>query len=228
MQAVVFDMDGVIVDSEVHWDKLFTPLLEKIAPKFHKGNMAMFVGLNRHDTYNLITNSFGATLSAEEYNTQMDAIAKQVYSTDCQLLPGFLDLVNELNEQNYPMGLASSSVLPSIHMVLDRFELRKYFRSVVSSDTVGGRGKPNPAIYLQAVAEIGSLPERSLAIEDSAKGVQSAKHAGLFCVGLKNGYNSEQDLSSADVVVNGLEDLTVQKLKDYIYNVRQSSRVVKQ
>ena len=85
--------------------------------------------------------------------------------------------------------------------MLERFGLRDAFRVVVSADELAGEGKPSPAIYLLTAKRLGVRPDRCIAIEDSQNGVLSAKNAEMFCVGFRNGFNEEQDLSRADVVI---------------------------
>ena len=86
--------------------------------------------------------------------------------------------------------------------MLERFSLRDSFKVVVSADELAGEGKPSPAIYLLTAIRLGVSPHRCIAIEDSKNGVLSAKNAGMFCVGYRNGFNEEQDLSRADMIIH--------------------------
>ena len=92
-------------------------------------------------------------------------------------------------------------------MVMDKFSLWGAFDVVVSAEEVNGNGKPAPDIYLYTAQQLGVGPGDCVVIEDSKNGVLSARSAGMFCIGLRNGFNEEQDLSAADVVVEGFEEL---------------------
>ena len=91
--------------------------------------------------------------------------------------------------------------------MLERFSLRNSFQVVVSADELHGQGKPSPAIYLLTAKRLGIRPQRCVAIEDSQNGVLSAKNAEMFCVGFRNGFNNEQDLSRADMIIHHFADI---------------------
>jgi beta-phosphoglucomutase-like phosphatase (HAD superfamily) len=97
--------------------------------------------------------------------------------------------------------------------VLQRFDLLESFKVVVSADELEGNGKPSPAIYLLTAKRLGVSPDRCIAIEDSKNGVLSAKNAGMFCIGFRNGFNDEQDLSRADMVIQRFVELDWQMLQ---------------
>jgi beta-phosphoglucomutase-like phosphatase (HAD superfamily) len=96
--------------------------------------------------------------------------------------------------------------------MLDRFSLRDSFKVVVSADELAGRGKPSPAIYLLTAARLGIRPNRCIAIEDSQNGVLSAKNAEMYCVGFRNGFNDEQDLSRADAIIHHFAEFDLKML----------------
>jgi HAD superfamily hydrolase (TIGR01509 family) len=118
------------------------------------------------------------------------------------LLEGCAALLYALNSKNIPVALASSSPTSWINIMLDRFSLRDSFKVVVSADELVGQGKPSPAIYLLTATRLGVSSDRCIAIEDSKNGVLSAKNAGMFCIGFRNGFNEEQDLSRADIIIH--------------------------
>ena len=96
--------------------------------------------------------------------------------------------------------------------MLQRFNLRESFKVVVSADELAGEGKPSPAIYLHTANRLGVRPDRCIAIEDSYNGVLSAKRAEMFCIGFRNGFNDEQDLSNADVIIHHFAEFNWQTL----------------
>src|SRR5207237_6272674 len=117
------------------------------------------------------------------------------------------------------VSLASSSPMNWIDIVLDRFHFRSSFAVVVSAEDLPGEGKPSPAIYLLTAQRLGVKPEKCVVIEDSKNGVLSAKSAGMYCIGFRNGFNQEQDLSQADIIVHGFNQLDWQKLQLYLESV---------
>jgi HAD superfamily hydrolase (TIGR01509 family) len=134
-------------------------------------------------------------------------MANQIYGQKVSLMPGFQESLSMLRANRVPVALASSSPMSWINIVLDRFDLSHAFDVVVSADELDGRGKPSPAIYLHTASKLGVKPEKCLVIEDSMNGVLSAKNAGMFCVGFRNGFNEEQDISRADIIIHDMAEL---------------------
>jgi HAD superfamily hydrolase (TIGR01509 family) len=206
--AVIFDMDGVIVDSELHWKSLEGFFLRSLIPTWSAADQGRIIGLSLPNAYALLKQEYGLQKDEQEFVAQYHDMATQIYRDKAQLLPGFSQTLAYLHEQNIPVAVASSSHRSWIEIVLDKFDLRGAFQVVVSADEVGGQGKPAPDIYLYTAGKLGVKPEECTVIEDSRNGVLSAKSAGMFCIGLRNGFNEEQDLSAADVVIEGFAGWT--------------------
>lgn len=208
MHAVIFDMDGVIVDSEIHWKSLEGFFLKSLVPTWTDQDQGRIIGLSINDTYALLSGEYGLQKSREEFFALYQEIAREIYGQKAALIEGFHELLLLLKEKGVPLALASSSRKNWIDLLLDRYELRPYFDVVVSAeDLPGGQGKPSPAIYLHTAKLLGVPPEKCIVIEDSRNGVLSAKNAGMYCIGFRNGFNEEQDLSGADTIVNGYKEL---------------------
>ena len=208
MDALIFDMDGVIVDSELHWKQLEGFFLQSLIPSWTPADQGRIIGLSIHDLYTMLSGEFGLRKSKEEFLELYHEMARDIYNHKVALIPGFLDLLHDLRRNEIPTALASSSTRSWIDMVLDRFDLRPMFDVVVSADELeGGEGKPSPAIYLLTAQKLNVQPARCVVIEDSRNGVLSAKNAGMYCIGFRNGFNDEQDLSAADEIVNSLAEI---------------------
>lgn len=207
IQAVVFDMDGVLIDSEVHWFKLSYKFLKGLTPLWNKEYHRNIIGMNTLSFYNYVKENFNIPLTLEQFTESYQEISRQVYTRECSLLPGVMDLLEFFSERKIPMAIASSSLSMWIGTVLDRFHIRPYFRFVVSGEDVGERGKPDPHIFLTAARKLGVEPGKCLAIEDSANGVNSAKSAGMKCIGLTAVNMVHQDLSKADMIVGEIGEL---------------------
>ena len=202
MDAVIFDMDGVIVDSEIHWKTTEGFFLQSLIPTWSEHDQDRIIGLGVLDLYALLTNTYHLQKTKEQFLEIYQEMANEIYGQKVSLIEGFETLLNALNSKNIPVALASSSPTSWIDIMLDRFSLRDSFKVVVSADELAGQGKPSPAIYLLTAARLGVRPNRCIAIEDSQNGVLSAKNAEMFCIGFRNGFNEEQDLSRADMIIH--------------------------
>src|SRR5205814_2064779 len=140
-------MDGVIVDSELHWKSLEGFFLQSLIPGWTAVDQGRIIGLSLESLYALLSTEYGLLGDKEEFLKEYHAIAEGIYTTKVSLMPGFLDLLALLHEKEIPVALASSSPRSWIKLVLDRFGLEADFKVVVSSQEVGGEGKPSPAIY---------------------------------------------------------------------------------
>ena len=208
MQAFIFDMDGVIVDSELHWKKPEGYFLRSLVPNWTDADQTRIIGLSLNNTYLLLTTEYGVTHSKEQFLEAYMAMALHIYRDLVSLMPGFTGLLRELRRRGIPVAVASSSTRPWIDIVLDRFDLRSGFQTVVSADDLaGGEGKPSPAIYLHTASVLGVEPAGCVVMEDSHNGVLSAQRAGMYCIGFRNGFNDDQDISTADLLVNSYAEI---------------------
>ena len=202
-KAIIFDMDGVLIDSEVAWHELEYQHYRQLIPGWTRADHKHLTGMSQKDSYPMLKERYGLEKSWEDYLAFYDKTAEEVYHNRCELIPGSLDFMEELRLETIPMGLASSSPHHWIRMVFQRFPLLEFFACVVSSEDVGRKGKPAPDVYLEAVKRLGMKPEDCVAIEDSSNGVLSARRAGLFTVGFRTEHNKELDFPEADMVVEG-------------------------
>ena len=212
MDAVIFDMDGVIVDSEIHWKTTEGFFLQSLIPTWSVNDQDRIIGLGVLDLYALLINTYHLQKTKEQFLEIYQEMANEIYGQKVSLMEGFAALLNALNSKNIPVALASSSPTSWINIMLDRFSLRDSFKAVVSADELAGQGKPSPAIYLLSAARLGVRPNRCIAIEDSKNGVLSAKNAEMFCIGFRNGFNEEQDLSRADMIIHHFAEFDWQML----------------
>lgn len=206
MVAVIFDMDGVIVDSERYWEENSEEVLAD-AVASDDISFSDVQGMNVADQYDHLEEHFSVSITKEEYVNRYDEKAEQIYTENVELLPGFEAVTASLLEDGVPVALASSSFRDWIQMVLDRFDLVDIFQVVVSVEDIDGRSKPAPDIYIYTAERLGADPEECVVVEDSAHGVTAAKEAGMQCVGFRTDLNQDQDLSHADTIVEGAGEL---------------------
>jgi HAD superfamily hydrolase (TIGR01509 family) len=213
MHALIFDMDGVIVDSERHWKEVEGFFLQKLIPTWGGADQDRIIGLSVHDLYKQLVSEYQLAHTKEEFLEVYHDMASIIYGHKASLIDGFSELLAALNRDNVPVALASSSPRPWIEMVLERFKLRAAFDVVVSADELQGEGKPLPDIYLHTARKLGVEPAMCIVIEDSKNGVLSARNAGMYCIGFRNGFNDEQDLSAANMITHGFNELPYDKLR---------------
>ena len=207
MHAVIFDMDGVIIDSEpLHlWGDHETFQEFGINPQ--PGYLDRFVGVTGPVMWKTILADF-------KLNTDLQALLeKQVHkkigrlkSTPLSPISGILPLLKTLQKAGIPLGIGSSVPEIFIAAVLETLQLESYFTACVSAETVA-KSKPEPDVFLKVAETLQVLPENCTVIEDSRMGVQAAKRAGMRCIGFKNPNSGSQDLSAADSLVTRIADI---------------------
>lgn len=212
IKAVIFDMDGVIVDSEpVHFQverALFADLGIELSRKMHDA----FVGTTPEAMWGELKRKYGFAESIEEMEAaRVRRIREAFENGEVRLVKGCVDLIKRLHFEKFRLGLASSSPREHIDAVLQRFDLVQFFDVVLSGEEVSN-GKPAPDIFLEAAKRLGVDAAECLVIEDSRNGVSAAKAAGMKCVGFQNPASGEQDLSKADEIIEDFGDFDVKLL----------------
>jgi HAD superfamily hydrolase (TIGR01509 family) len=210
IDTIIFDMDGVLVDSEKHWAIEETKYLATRIPAPHDEYHKDIVGMSISEIYDHLKSRYEIRIEKGEFLDAYDKMAVDIYERYSNLIPNVLDFLVLLRDAGYTLALASSSPRFWVSMALKRFELLPFFKVTVSADEIGCKGKPAPDIYLYTAEQLGKEPANCLAIEDSRNGVISAKEAGMKCIGLRNGFNEEQDLSRADLVIHNYKELTLE------------------
>jgi HAD superfamily hydrolase (TIGR01509 family) len=205
MEAVCFDMDGVLVNSEDFWiprevDELFPRLLSD-----ESADVEEITGMNYRDIYDYLAANYEVAMEKDEFLAWYDTAAESIYGEDVTLLPGASDLVADLRERGVRVALVSSSPPHWVDVVLERFPLS--FDAVVSADSVDVPGKPDPDIYEYAADQLGVAPATTVAVEDSGHGIEASSRAGMHVVGFKHGEPDDTDRSGADYVATSPADL---------------------
>jgi HAD superfamily hydrolase (TIGR01509 family) len=210
IDAVVFDLDGVLLDSEQVWDDVREQLVRERGGTWTDTAQADMMGMSAPEWSRYMHKSLGLRESPEELNAEVVRRLLERYRERLPLLPGALEAVRRLAAE-WPLALASSSNRPVIEAFLDAAGVRDLFAVTVSSEEVA-RGKPAPDVFVEAVRRLGVAPERCAAIEDSANGIRAARAAGMRVVAIPNAhYPPPPDvLALADVVLGSLEELTVE------------------
>jgi HAD superfamily hydrolase (TIGR01509 family) len=206
IEAVVFDMDGVIVDTEGYWVEAERGILDAALPAGHGVDPHDITGINVHEQYELLEAEYDLQVSQEEYFDLFDREAEGVYAR-ADLFPGFHALLDAIEERGLPIGLATSSYPRWIDIVFDAHDLDGRFAEVLSAATLDGPGKPEPVIYETIADRLGVEPSAMLVVEDSANGVAAGAAAGAYTIAYAANAHEGTDHSPADEVIETPEAL---------------------
>lgn len=206
-KAVLFDMDGIIIDSEIYWEKIELKYAAgkgiKYSQKYHRDIMA----LSPPELAEVLQKKYGLSETVEQIMAERNILALQIYKKKAKLMSGFLNLIKKL-QGKYKIALVSSSPFEWIDSILRRFKLRPYFDEIISAEEMrDGHGKPHPAIYFFAARRLKVKPKDCLVFEDSVNGIKAAKAAGMFCVAVPGVWvKDRRGIGEADLVVKHLGD----------------------
>jgi HAD superfamily hydrolase (TIGR01509 family) len=225
IKAVIFDMDGVMIDSEPLWEKTERILLAKRNIDYNPTYREKIVGLSQNDSARLLKETFNLPETIKELISERVETLLSLYERELELVAELVNLLKQVQESGFLLALASSSPIRVINFVLDRFALKGFFSIVVSGDDIE-LGKPNPDIYLHTARGLGVKPEECVVIEDSINGVKAAKRAGMFCIAVPDRRLNQKEFQVADLVVDSLDKINVKLIKnlDTINDIKQSEK----
>lgn len=211
--AVIFDMDGLLVESEHLQSKSFEIVLARhgVVAEYNEAGTIQIAGITSKENFELIKKKHHIPISSDELVSIKNEVYSQLIEDGIDPMPGAHRLIESLKKGGVKTAVASSSIPGDIERVLKQIGLFDEFDSIVSGSEVE-HSKPAPDIFLEAARRIGADPSRCIVLEDAEAGVKAAKSAGMFVIAVPNKYTSHNDFSKADVVVNSLEELNYRKL----------------
>jgi HAD superfamily hydrolase (TIGR01509 family) len=209
IEAVVFDLDGVLIDSEPVWEHVRRGLVAGYGGRWPDDAQQRLMGMSTQEWARYLSEDLGIGLPPDQVARLVIRAMAGQYQHHLPLLPGAVDAVRRMAGR-WPLGLASSSPPALIHTVLTTAGIAPLFKATVSTEQVA-QGKPAPDVYLAVASQLGVAPERGVAVEDSSNGLRSAAAAGLRVVAVpRPEYPPAPDaLAEAQAVLKDLDELTV-------------------
>jgi len=206
--AVVFDMDGVLVESETYWTEEMHEIIDAAYPPEAEVTPADLTGVSIYDQYDTFGADHEMRVDRDAYFELYDDVAESIYLERADVTDGAADLVRELKQAGLPVGLATSSFPRWVEWVLERMDLEGVFDAEVLAPELDDPGKPEPYVYEEAARRLGVDPADCLVVEDSASGIEAAARAGAYVLAYRApDSDGEQDVSRANEVAEGPAEL---------------------
>lgn len=210
VKNIIFDLDGVIVDSEPIYDKGISKFLAQKGYSISSDLLQSLRGTTMSYFWEALQREFDFEEPLDKIRSDNEAFFDNVFKTSSDIKA--IDGLNEFLSHSFDLGsvtaLASSSGRRRINIILDRLQLKESFITIASGDEVKN-GKPDPEIFLLAAERMKARPKDCVVIEDSTNGVKAAKSAGMICIGFTGTTDHDQNLSDADIIVGSFSELKI-------------------
>jgi len=206
--AVIFDLDGVLADSEPWWDQIDAKLLAEYGSDYHGEHHREVLGVSYRLAIEFYKKAFGIIAPAGEMMKRRGEIATQFFADKVELFPNAKEMLQELRGMNLPLGVATSSVGASARPFLDRRQITRLFEVIITGDEVA-HGKPAPDIYLAAAKKLNVTARACLVVEDALSGIAAAEAAGMRVVAIpdRRFVDPSEYEKQADYVLNSLVEI---------------------
>jgi len=206
IQAILFDLDGLMFDSEPHSLASWEAVLEERGVKLDQLTIESILGLRIDATARTLIDKYHLSATAQELADAKTGYQIAHLDGNVKPMPGLIELLDELDRRGLPKAIASSGIRRYVEAVLRVNGLLDRFSVIISGDQVA-RGKPAPDVFLAAAQVLNVKPQFCLVLEDAPAGVQAAKAAGMMCIGVPDHSVAQLDLSQADRVVASLHEV---------------------
>lgn len=214
LKAVLFDMDGVIVDTEPLHRKAYFKMFEEVGIDVSDAMYDSFTGQATLPICNTLCREFSLALQPSELVRTKRKHFKYLFENDedLQLISGVHEIIKDYHKNGLTLILASSASMPNINRIFKRFDLDQYFKAKISGADLKA-SKPHPEIFIRAAELAGENRENCVVIEDSTNGMKAARDAGIFCVGFQSPNSKNQNYKLADYVVKDFQEISYNRLK---------------
>ncbi|MDP9960249.1 HAD family hydrolase [Chryseobacterium lathyri] len=216
LKAVLFDMDGVIVDTEPLHRKAYFATFDELEITVSEDLYTSFTGASTKRVCETLIQKFDLNHTHEAIAGIKRSYFKDYFDNDEEfdLIPGVRELIQHYKENNIKLILASSATMTTINMVFEKFGLEQYFSGKISGAALK-ESKPHPEVFLLAAEMAEESVENCMVIEDSTNGILAANRAKIFCAAYRSPHSKNQDYTLADIVVTDYEELELDKLSKY-------------
>lgn len=210
LKAALFDMDGLMIDTERLHHESFKAVLEEygILPKTNKQGVIHISGISAEDNWNRFKQQYGLEENTDILTQKKNNLHYKFLKEKVTAMPGLRELLTKLRTHNYKMAIASSSIRSHIDLVVKTLNINDYFNAIVSGDEVS-HSKPAPDIFLMAASKLGVTPQECVVFEDAMNGMKAANAAGMRVIVVPNPFTSHEDFSSADKIVSSLNKVDI-------------------
>jgi len=212
--GVIFDMDGVIVDSNPYHKIALNQFCAKYG--YHLSEDDLLKRVYGRTNKEWITNLFGSLSESQlrAYADEKEALFRELYKNDIQPVKGLVKFLSLLDENNIPKSIGTSAPRANVDFTLSKTHLEKYF-STILDDTFVTHGKPNPEIYIKSIQALNLPPDRCIVVEDSLSGIKAGRASGAKVIGITTTHKPEE-MEETDMVIDDFESLTLEKLEKLV------------
>jgi len=212
IKGIIFDMDGVISDTQKLHAQIESKLLSRFGIKLSPEEISKkYSGVRTRDFFNELLQTQKQAYNVDELMAEKWQEMRKFAAESIDPMPGAIELIKKLAAGKYPMAVASASNIDYVKTVLETLDIYSYFSALVSGDMVS-KGKPDPESFLLAAIKINIAPENCLVIEDGVSGMQAAKNANMYCIGLVK--NKDENYPTKNLVLS-LSEIN----SDYLENI---------
>jgi beta-phosphoglucomutase family hydrolase len=212
-QAVIFDLDGTLIDNNPYHIKAFKAFYDKIGKPFTIEEYKQHInGRVNREIFDYVFNTTLSPEQSEAYTNEKESLYRELYTEHIKPIDGLIDFLEELEKANVPKAIATSGIIPNINFMFEHIPIRNYFYSVIDSTQIA-QGKPHPEIFLKAAISLNAVPSECIAFEDSVAGIRSAKAAGMKVVVLTTTHTAKE-MKDADLIIKDYTEISLTKLRE--------------
>lgn len=226
VRALVFDMDGVIVDSEPLHLIAYQEFFSEYEIEYTAEHNQEFLGTKDVWMAGVLIERHELPHTPETMVKAKEEILLRLIREQAVARPGLFEILTQAKSAGLPMSIASSATLPTIHLVVEVLKIREYFDALTSGDEVA-HGKPSPDVFLLAAKRLGAEPSHCVVIEDTLNGIKAAKAAGMHCVAIPCEATLHQDHSLADVRLRSLDQIHFERDAKGVVTIECGSRAAR-